>query len=224
MKRLDAWMTPQRMLWASVLVALVTIALKTGAWWLTDSVGLLSDAMESLVNLASAMFGLLMVTVAERPADEDVLAPELEVAVALDPALLPPVGVVEFPRPLDVLARARRVRLRRHAAAERVVRALVVQPPRRLVEPPLLRGEPPLGRPRGLGAKVAVHALVARVVLGMPGARAGHLDVLLHPPDAQRGEPAEAVRGEGPAVVGVDPLEDPLRIASAVERRVTAGR
>ena len=71
MTNLDAWMTPARMLWASVLVALVTIALKTAAWWLTDSVGLLSDAMESLVNLASAVFGLMMVTIAARPADED---------------------------------------------------------------------------------------------------------------------------------------------------------
>ena len=65
------WLTPKRLLWASVVVAIVTIALKTLAWWLTDSVGLLSDAMESLVNLASAMFGLLMVTVAEAPPDED---------------------------------------------------------------------------------------------------------------------------------------------------------
>ena len=64
-------LTPKALLGASVGVAVVTIALKTLAWWLTDSVGLLSDAMESLVNLASAMFGLLMVTVAERPADED---------------------------------------------------------------------------------------------------------------------------------------------------------
>ena len=71
MKRFDEWMTPTRMLWASVVVALVTIALKTGAWWLTDSVGLLSDAMESLVNLASAVFGLMMVTIAARPADDD---------------------------------------------------------------------------------------------------------------------------------------------------------
>ncbi len=63
--------TPQRLLWASVWVAIVTIALKTLAWWLTDSVGLLSDAMESLVNLASAVFGLLMVTVAAQPADAD---------------------------------------------------------------------------------------------------------------------------------------------------------
>ena len=67
----SSWLTPKRLLWASVAVALITIALKTLAWWLTDSVGLLSDAMESLVNLASAMFGLMMVTVAERPADED---------------------------------------------------------------------------------------------------------------------------------------------------------
>jgi len=65
------WLTPKRLLWASIGVALLTIGLKTGAWWLTGSVGLLSDAMESLVNLASAMFGLMMVTIAERPADED---------------------------------------------------------------------------------------------------------------------------------------------------------
>ena len=71
MKRFDDCMTPTRMLWASVVVALVTIALKTGAWWLTDSVGLLSDAMESLVNLASAVFGLMMVTIAARPADDE---------------------------------------------------------------------------------------------------------------------------------------------------------
>ena len=55
----------------SVAVALATIALKTGAWWLTDSVGLLSDALESLVNLAGAIFALMMVTVAAQPPDED---------------------------------------------------------------------------------------------------------------------------------------------------------
>jgi cation diffusion facilitator family transporter len=49
----------------------MTISLKTLAWWITDSVGLLSDAMESLVNLASAVFGLVMVTVAARPADAE---------------------------------------------------------------------------------------------------------------------------------------------------------
>ncbi len=55
----------------SVAVALVTIGLKTGAWWLTGSVSLLSDALESLVNLAGAMFALAMVTLAAQPADAE---------------------------------------------------------------------------------------------------------------------------------------------------------
>ena len=55
----------------SVAVALATIALKTGAWWLTDSAGLLSDALESLVNLAGASFALAMVTLAAQPPDEE---------------------------------------------------------------------------------------------------------------------------------------------------------
>ena len=55
----------------SIAVAVATIALKTGAWWLTGSVGLLSDAMESVVNLAGAMFALAMVTIAARPPDDD---------------------------------------------------------------------------------------------------------------------------------------------------------
>jgi cation diffusion facilitator family transporter len=55
----------------SVAVALATIALKTGAWWLTGSVGLLSDALESLVNLAGAVFALSMVTLAAQPADDE---------------------------------------------------------------------------------------------------------------------------------------------------------
>jgi len=55
----------------SIAVALATIALKTGAWWVSSSVSLLSDAMESLVNLAGAMFALAMVTVAARPPDDD---------------------------------------------------------------------------------------------------------------------------------------------------------
>ena len=54
----------------SVAVALATIALKTGAWWLTDSVGLLSDALESLVNLAGSIFALMMVTVAAQPLED----------------------------------------------------------------------------------------------------------------------------------------------------------
>lgn len=62
---------PQLLLRWSVAVAVVTITLKTLAWWLTSSVGLLSDAMESIVNLAGAAFALLMVKIAQRPADED---------------------------------------------------------------------------------------------------------------------------------------------------------
>lgn len=63
-------LTPRRLLRLSVLVALLTIALKTAAWWVTGSVGLLADALESVVNLASALFGLWMVAIAEAPADE----------------------------------------------------------------------------------------------------------------------------------------------------------
>ncbi len=47
------------------------MALKALAWWITGSVGLLSDAMESLVNLAGALMALAMLTVAARPPDED---------------------------------------------------------------------------------------------------------------------------------------------------------
>jgi divalent metal cation (Fe/Co/Zn/Cd) transporter len=55
----------------SVAVAVTTIALKTGAWWISGSVSLLSDALESLVNLAGALFALAMVVIAERPPDDD---------------------------------------------------------------------------------------------------------------------------------------------------------
>jgi cation diffusion facilitator family transporter len=55
----------------SVAVALATIVLKTGAWWWTDSVSLAADALESLVNLAGAMFALAMVTIAARPPDAE---------------------------------------------------------------------------------------------------------------------------------------------------------
>lgn len=68
---LHPWFTPRNLLWASVAVALVTIALKTLAWYVTGSVGLLSDAMESFVNLASAVFALAMVTIAQWPADDN---------------------------------------------------------------------------------------------------------------------------------------------------------
>ena len=65
------FVTPQRLLWASAVAAVITITLKTTAWAITGSVGLLSDAMESFVNLASAIFALVMVTIAQRPADAE---------------------------------------------------------------------------------------------------------------------------------------------------------
>ena len=67
-------MTPRslaRYAWLSIAAALATMALKAVAWWLTGSVGLLSDALESLVNLAGALMALAMLSVAARPPDED---------------------------------------------------------------------------------------------------------------------------------------------------------
>ena len=74
MNKLNDWLltlSARHLLWTSVVVAVITIVMKTWAWYLTDSVGLLSDAMESFVNLASAIFALMMVTVAQQPADEE---------------------------------------------------------------------------------------------------------------------------------------------------------
>src|SRR5215211_2732834 len=56
--------------WLSIAAAVATIALKTIAYLLTGSVGLLSDALESLVNLVGAIMALSMLTIAARPADE----------------------------------------------------------------------------------------------------------------------------------------------------------
>jgi cation diffusion facilitator family transporter len=56
--------------WLSIGAAVATIALKTGAYLLTGSVGLLSDALESLVNLAGAFMALSMLTIAARPPDD----------------------------------------------------------------------------------------------------------------------------------------------------------
>jgi cation diffusion facilitator family transporter len=60
-----------RFAWLSITAALLTIGLKVLAYLLTGSVGLLSDALESLVNLVGALMALAMLTVAARPADED---------------------------------------------------------------------------------------------------------------------------------------------------------
>ena len=61
----------ERFAWLSIAAAIATIALKTLAWWLTGSVGLLSDALESVVNLAAALLALSMLRLAASPPDEE---------------------------------------------------------------------------------------------------------------------------------------------------------
>lgn len=60
-----------RLMWLAIAASVATIALKTGAWQLTGSVGLLSDAAESVVNLVAAIFGLIAIHWAGQPADEE---------------------------------------------------------------------------------------------------------------------------------------------------------
>jgi cation diffusion facilitator family transporter len=60
-----------RFAWLSIAAALLTIGLKAAAYLITGSVGLLSDAVESLVNLIGGIMALAMLTIAARPADED---------------------------------------------------------------------------------------------------------------------------------------------------------
>jgi cation diffusion facilitator family transporter len=59
-----------RFAWLSIAAAVATIGLKTGAYLLTHSVGLFSDALESVVNLVGALMALAMLTAAARPPDE----------------------------------------------------------------------------------------------------------------------------------------------------------
>ena len=61
----------ERFAWLSVAAAVATIGLKAFAWWLTGSVGLLSDALESVVNLAAALLALSMLRLAASPPDEE---------------------------------------------------------------------------------------------------------------------------------------------------------
>src|SRR5690606_33586928 len=61
----------QRYALLSIAAAIATIALKAGAFVVTGSVGLMSDALESVVNLVAALIALYALTVAARPADED---------------------------------------------------------------------------------------------------------------------------------------------------------
>lgn len=72
---MNAATTPARPLkhyaWLSIAAAITTILLKGIAWKLTGSVGLLSDAIESFVNLAGALMALAMLTLAALPADDN---------------------------------------------------------------------------------------------------------------------------------------------------------
>ena len=63
--------SPRRYAIYSVIASLLTLALKFGAWAMTDSVGLLSDALESIVNLTAGVLALTAITIAMRPADTE---------------------------------------------------------------------------------------------------------------------------------------------------------
>ncbi|MCA9916971.1 MAG: cation transporter [Anaerolineales bacterium] len=60
-----------RYAWLSIATAVFTIGLKAVAYWLTGSVGLLSDALESGVNLVTAVFALIILTIAAQPPDAE---------------------------------------------------------------------------------------------------------------------------------------------------------
>ncbi len=60
----------EKFVYLSILAALATISLKAGAYFLTGSVGLLSDALESVINLLAAMVALFAIRLAQKPPDE----------------------------------------------------------------------------------------------------------------------------------------------------------
>jgi cation diffusion facilitator family transporter len=64
-------LAPEHFAMLSIAAAIATIALKAAAWWITGSVGLLSDALESFVNLAGASFALWMIVVSRLPPDAE---------------------------------------------------------------------------------------------------------------------------------------------------------
>lgn len=102
-----------RLVWLSIGAAFLTIALKTGAWAVTGSVGLLSDAAESVVNVAAGVVALVVVHWAGRPPDEehtyghekaDYLSAGLEGSLILVAAVtisIAAVGRLIDPQPLD---------------------------------------------------------------------------------------------------------------------------
>jgi cation diffusion facilitator family transporter len=60
----------KKFMYLSIAAAVVTILLKFTAYRVTGSIGFFSDALESIVNLLAAVFGLIMLHVSEKPADE----------------------------------------------------------------------------------------------------------------------------------------------------------
>jgi len=63
--------SPAKYVWISIAASIATIMLKGGAYYITGSVGLLSDALESFINLAAAVTALIMITIAMSPPDKD---------------------------------------------------------------------------------------------------------------------------------------------------------
>ena len=57
--------------WVSIIASLLTISLKSTAYYVTGSVGFLSDAMESFINLAAGIVAFAMLSVAARPPDKE---------------------------------------------------------------------------------------------------------------------------------------------------------
>ena len=108
-----------RFAWLSIVAAIVTIVLKGAAYGLTRSIGLLSDALESFVNLVVAVIGLAMLAAAARPPDEghayghgkaeyfsSVIEGTLELVVAGTPHLLTPGRVFVIPPDVPHAGRA----------------------------------------------------------------------------------------------------------------------
>ena len=102
--------------WLSVGAAVATLALKTVAWRITGSVGLLSDALESLVNLAAAAVAVAMLSIAARPpspehaygrSKAEYFASGLEGALVLVAAVgiaWAALGRLRAPRPVEAVA------------------------------------------------------------------------------------------------------------------------
>jgi cation diffusion facilitator family transporter len=128
-----------RYAWLAVAVAVVTIALKGTAYIVTGSVGLLSDALESLVNFASAIMALAMLALAARPPDEEhayghgkaeyfasglegalIFAAALTIAVTAVPRLIEPRPLVQTTSGLAIAAVAATLNL---AVAQLLLRA-----------------------------------------------------------------------------------------------------